>query len=382
MLRTVKLMVIVAILVIAVTAAVTAYYYIYRSPSEKPEGSDNFIIVKDFADREVKVPKNIQRVVAIGPGMLRLVSYLNALDLIVGVEESEQRWSPIGRDYAMAYIDRLKTLPIIGPGGPRNPPDPEKIRAVKPDLVIMFLGYAQLYDPDRLSSEVGAPVVVVDYSPAGFLDLEPMKRALTLLGKVLDRENRARQLIEFIDTVVKDLTGRTSGVSDRPKVYVGAVSYAGKRPFTASQVGFPPLLMLNTRSIADDVGEKPGFVELSFEYIIQKQPDVIFIDLNNLDVVLDDFSKDSAKYCALKAFREGKIYAILPFNYYHTNIATALADAYYMGKVLYPEKFADVDPMAKANEIFRMFLGKELYEEFVKGLGRGFKDLSDVFRCG
>ncbi|MEM0500654.1 MAG: iron ABC transporter substrate-binding protein, partial [Ignisphaera sp.] len=72
----------------------------------------------------------------------------------------------------------------------------------------------------------------------------------------------------------------------------------------------------------------------------------------------------------------------LPFNYYHTNIATALADTYYIGKVLYPEKFTDIDPVAKADEIFMAFLGKGLYEEFVKGFGRGFGQLGDLFNCG
>ncbi|MEM2079963.1 MAG: hypothetical protein QW104_04700 [Nitrososphaerota archaeon] len=108
----------------------------------------------------------------------------------------------------------------------------------------------------------------------------------------------------------------------------------------------------------------------------------MFIDLNNLDVVLSDFARDPAKYCSLRAFREGRVYSILPFNYYHTNIATALADAYYMGKALYPERFADIDHVAKANEIFKVFLGRELYEEFVKGFGRGFTSLSDLLNCG
>jgi iron complex transport system substrate-binding protein len=60
----------------------------------------------------------------------------------------------------------------------------------------------------------------------------------------------------------------------------------------------------------------------------------------------------------LEAFKEGRVYGTLPYNYYHTNIAVALADAYYIGKVLYPDKFKDVDPEKKADEIFQVFLGK------------------------
>ena len=37
---------------------------------------------------------------------------------------------------------------------------------------------------------------------------------------------------------------------------------------------------------------------------------------------------------------------------YYNNIETALADIYYVGKVLYPEQFADIDPVEKADEIY------------------------------
>ncbi|MCQ5341258.1 MAG: iron ABC transporter substrate-binding protein, partial [Candidatus Methanomethylicia archaeon] len=92
-----------------------------------------------------------------------------------------------------------------------------------------------------------------------------------------------------------------------------------------------------------------------------------------------DFNKDPNKYLQLYAFKEGKVYGTLPYNYYHTNIATALADAYYIGKILYPEKFKDVDPEKKANEIFQVFIGKPIYQAYADAYG-GFKCLSDIFK--
>jgi len=339
------------------------------------------LTVVDFANRTVTIPKRPERVVAIGPGTLRLVAYLNATDLVVGVEESEQRWTTTGRDYAMALgLDWFKSKSAIGPGGPDKPPVPELILKVNPDLVIMSINYAT-YGADKLQSEVGTPVIVVTYGTLGQIDVETLKRALLLLGKVLDREGRARQLAAYIDSLVEDLRKRTVNITKRPSVYVGAVSFKGAQPFTATQVPYPPLALLNTKSIVDDLGRE-GFVAVDFEYILKKDPDYIFIDEGNLQTVLQDFQKDKGKYCQLKAFREGRVYGLLPFNYYWTNIATAFADAYYLGKVLYPDHFADVDPVAKADEIFRAFLGKPLYEEYVKGGYPGFKPLADLFNCG
>ncbi len=64
----------------------------------------------------------------------------------------------------------------------------------------------------------------------------------------------------------------------------------------------------------------------------------------------------------------------MPYNFYTTNIETAMADAYYLGKVLYPEKFKDIDTQKKADEIYKLLLGKELYSQMADNFG-GFKKI-------
>ena len=44
-----------------------------------------------------------------------------------------------------------------------------------------------------------------------------------------------------------------------------------------------------------------------------------------------------------------------------------------MGKVIYPERFRDIDPVSKADEIFKTFTGIAAYERLKKeyqGFGR------------
>ena len=47
----------------------------------------------------------------------------------------------------------------------------------------------------------------------------------------------------------------------------------------------------------------------------------------------------------------------------NVNHETSLANAYYIGKVLYPEQFADIDPAAKADEIYEFVVGDPVYEQ-------------------
>uniref|UniRef100_A0A7C4BCX3 Iron ABC transporter substrate-binding protein n=1 Tax=Ignisphaera aggregans TaxID=334771 RepID=A0A7C4BCX3_9CREN len=352
---------------------------IQTTATQTPE--EPYVQIIDVLNRTVRIPRNLSRIVAIGPGALRLVTYINATHLLVGVEQLELK-SCVGRDYAMAFCELFSKLPVIGPGGPRSLPNPEMIMQVKPQLIVMYRGYASQYPPERLEAEVGVPVLVIDYGAPGYLQIDFLNKALALLGKALGKEERARQLIEYINSIEQDLQNRVKNIQNKPLIYIGAISYAGAQPFTASQARFAPLVLLNTSSIVDSLKPEGGYIQVDFEYLLEKQPDYIFIDENNLRVVLDDFSKNREQYCSLKAFREGRVYGVLPFNWYHTNIATALANAYFMGKVLYPEAFADVDPVQKANEIFEVFVGKPLYQEFVNGGYQGFANLSDVFKCG
>jgi len=344
--------------------------------------SEEYTTIVDITNRTVKVPRNLTRIVAIGPGMLRLVVYLNATNLVVGVEQSENRWGCTGRDYAYAICDTIQRLPVIGPGGPRSPPDPEAIMRVKPQLIIMSRIYVDLYSPDRLEMETGVPVLVIDYGAPGYLQIDVFKEALMILGKALGREGRAKQLIAYIDSIVRDLQDRVRGVAEKPSVYIAAVSYKGGQPFTGSQSLFAPLQLLNTSSIVDSLKPEGGYINVDFEYILKMQPSYIFIDENNLKVVLEDFAKNRDQYCSLKAFKEGRVYGVIPFNYYHTNVATTLVDAYYIGKVLYPNQFADVDPVQKADEVFTVFIGKPVYQEYVNSGYLGFVNLSNMFACG
>jgi iron complex transport system substrate-binding protein len=63
----------------------------------------------------------------------------------------------------------------------------------------------------------------------------------------------------------------------------------------------------------------------------------------------------------LKAVKGGRVWVMPPYNYYHTNIETALANAYFLGKILTPSAFADIDPGTKADAVFEFFDGVKAY---------------------
>ena len=102
-----------------------------------PGNNTSTVTVTDITNRTVDVKVDPQRVIGVGAGALRMISYLQATDRVVGVDIREQANSsglgmPSGVDkpYNLANPE-LSVKPFVG--GMTG--DPELIAAQNPDVV-------------------------------------------------------------------------------------------------------------------------------------------------------------------------------------------------------------------------------------------------------
>lgn len=69
--------------------------------------------VTDAMGRDIILPDKIERLICSGPGCLRLVTYLQATDMVVGVDDMESRRSRFdARPYALAHPE-FKKIPSL-----------------------------------------------------------------------------------------------------------------------------------------------------------------------------------------------------------------------------------------------------------------------------
>lgn len=324
--------------------------------------TSNSLEIIDTIGRKLEVPKKVERIVAVGPGALRIIAYLNATDRIIGIEDFEKK-KPYGRPYAIAHQE-LKDLPSIGPGGPGKLPNLEALVKLKPDVI--FITYVDGRTADNIQNKVGIPVIVLNYGQLKSFEDDVFFRSIELAGKILGKSNRAKEVILFIKNVQDELKNRTKGLKG-PSAYVGAVGYKGIHGLDSTIPEYPIFEVLNIKNVAGRIKQHHVFIDK--EKLLEWQPEFIFIDEGGLTMVKEEYSKDPEFYELLKAFKEGKIYGVLPYNYYTTNIGTALADAYFIGKVVYPDRFEDIDPIKKADEIYKFLVGKAVYTEMLKQFG-------------
>lgn len=321
--------------------------------------------ITDMMGRSVTVPEKPKYVICSGPGCLRYLTYLQAQNLAVGVDSVEKRKSRIdARPYALAN-PQFKDLPLFGEF--RGHDNPELIAALDPQPQVIFKTYGSMgADPQELQNKTGIPVVVLDY---GDLNARraAMNEALLLMGAVLGKEQRAQEVLAFIDEAIADLRQRVSSVVLKPTCYVGGIASKGPHGFRSTEPGYPPFAFLGARNVASPSdGSKPArHADIAKEQIVQWNPEYVFVDLSTIRAgskanSLYELATD-ASYKSLTANREKRIFGVLPYNWYTSNHGNTLADAYFIGKILYPDAFADISPAAKADEIYSFLVGKPVF---------------------
>ena len=314
--------------------------------------------VEDALGRTTQVPEKMERIVGLEAGALRIITYLEATDRVVGVENFEKRDRK--RPYRLAHpeLAELKNL------GPIHGGDPELIVAAQPEVI--FWSYATERKANDLESKTGIPVFVLNPGPPRTMDREDLYPALRRMGKVIDAESRAEEVIGFIEGEITKL--RKLGKAKREKgveAYVGGIGQKGAHGISSTEPSYPPFSFIGLENVAGDLGTDHAMV--NEEKIIQWNPDYLFVDAAGLSLVRKDLKEP--QFESLSAVRANRVFRLLPYNYYTTNFGTLLANAYYIGKTVYPEAFAGVNPVGEANRIYEFLVGKQVYSEMEKLFG-------------
>jgi iron complex transport system substrate-binding protein len=333
--------------------------------SEQTSQASGSRTITDGYGRKVTIPNQIKTVAAIGCSA-RLLVYAGCADRITGITDLEKKCNA-GMPYAHVNADRFSKLTGVAPGGPDSSVYDEALVTLKPDVIIS--GYMDQQAADTLQSKTSIPVIVLQYD--GIFS-DSVYSTMELIGKIMGTEDRCSEIVKALKGWQKDLNDRTKDISDdkKPSVYAGAVSFSGGHGIEGTYGKYPPFVAINAKNVVDETG-KSGSMLLDKEKIMAWNPDIIFLTPGNMELVNQDYSSNPDFYKKLKAVKSGNVYSQLAYNYYGTNIEISVADAYYAGKVIYPDAFKDVDFDKKADEIFKEMLG-QTYLKALKDSGRSF----------
>lgn len=320
--------------------------------------------------RELTIPAQVDRVICSNSGCLRLLTYLQAHDRVVAVDSIEVKGSPIDvRPYAIAN-PQFKNYPIFGEF--RGHDSPELIAGLDPQPQVMFKTYAARSGGiDTLQDKINIPIIGLGYGNLTH-SREELNESLRIMGKALGVEDRAEEVIAYFNDLQKDLEQRAAAIPEDQRIscYIGGLGQRGPHGFQSTEPSYAPFEFLGANNVAGVLStpeKRVSHANVAKEKILFWDPEIIFIDISTMRLdqganALDQLRTDMA-YQSLSAAHNGLIYGVFPYNSYTQNFESIFANAYFIGKILYPEQFADIDPMKKAEDISSFLNGGPAFEE-------------------
>jgi len=321
-------------------------------------GEDKKLTLIDDSGKTVTINKPVEKIVTVYNQ--DAVRALGASDMIVGVDEY------IAQDPYL-YPD-LSQKPNIG----SSEMNIERIIGLDPDVVIASI-YAS---PDILDDHLNdTDIQVVRIYPRNEEELSiyndnnimwaSIPEDMLKLGYVLGKVDKAKEYVEWYDSIVTPIKEKVSQISEenKPKVFTEDDSRGGmvERTSSAHIMGVETA---GANMIAPGEKEAPDRI-VSVEWIIKQNPDVYVARIETTSATGGYSSDDETGYKAyydeimglpgfenINAVKNNQVHIITGAFTYRTSLPVGIA---YQAKWYYPELFADLDPEALHQEYIDRF---------------------------
>ncbi len=303
--------------------------------------------VVDKLGRSISVDIPVRRaVIALS---YELIPALDIWDRVVGVSSWAQDHTDVYK--ALVKLNPSLRKPTIGIGTSLNV---EAILKLNPDVVITWT-----YTPETIAFLENKGVKVIGIYPES---LEEFYEIVRLHGKLFGKEKEAEKLIEEMESYLRIIRERVSGIPfDKQK----RVLHLLGTPTTvscASSIANDLINIIGALNPASSIREKSTMV--SVERIVQWNPDTIFI-WGNAGYGSEWFIGNS-QWKHIKAVKEKSVYKLPEWSTWSPRVVLI---AFFMAKRVYPELFKDIDFGELANRFYHKIFGIS-YDEVFKILGQ------------
>lgn len=218
--------------------------------------------------------------------------------------------------------------------------------------------------PERFKSQieqyekVGVKAIVALPNAESF---DTIKNSLTIVGKVLGEENRAKSINTFIDNSISQTKEIASKAKTRPSViFLGSSSQFSVA--TSSMIQTDIIEMAGGVNAVKGIDVKGDFADVNIEQIIAWNPDIIWIPAY-ASYTVDDLLKDP-KWSSIKAIKEKAVYVfpseLEPWDYPTASAVLGLRWGLYN---LHPELYSLEDLVNDANQFYSLVYGKKFTAE-------------------
>jgi len=357
-----SILIIVALLAIAGVAVVALNITGTAHVSSITPTATSSKTITDMTGRTLVVPQNINNVLTTAPPATILV-YVLAPDKLAGVNFEPNRIN--GTAYMPA---KYSALPNVGGWYGKTTGNYETFIATNPDVILdSELGVGNYTDTLKERQQKFGTIPLV-----GMLDARNATRydeSIRFLGTLLGVDKQAASLSEFYNRVLSTVTSRVADIPADKRV---RVYYAeGPKGMLTDPSGsmHSELIELAGGVNVADCAITPGMGQtpVSMEQVTKWSPDVIIVG----DPTFYKSIYSDTLWQAIPAVKNHRVYLVpqSPFTWFDRPPGVnRIIGIPWTAKILYPDKFKDIDMPALTKEFYSKFYHYELSDNEMNSL--------------
>lgn len=236
--------------------------------------------VTDLMEREILLPKNVERIVSLTSSGTETLFALGVGDKVVG------------RDEYSYYPEEAIDIPVVGD---YNGPNIEAIVALEADVVFSSTKL-QREVIDKLES-AGVPVIA---SEAG--TFSQISESIRLIANVCGVPESGEELVGAMQARVDAVAGRARQ-TDKPSVYF-IMSYGDQGDWTSGPGSFINSMIELAGGECVTADAPVPWINYNLEQLVQRDPDILLLSSY---FTIEDVSAANG-YSELTAVKEGNVY--------------------------------------------------------------------------
>jgi iron complex transport system substrate-binding protein len=307
-------------------------------------GKEKELTIIDITGMTVTVKKPVERMAVFDFYAAEAIRAIGAKDKIIGVGRYAAKYPE--------YYPDLHLKPLIGSG---SSPNYEKIIELNTDLVIDYREASTNVIREKLES-TDIPVIGLQFyvPPTHF-------REVRILGFILDKEKEADEYLTLLQSNYDLIEERVGGLKTEEKRT--AYYESSKKYRTCGGLGSGYHSLIRMAGGINIFADLPPFCEVSPEAVARRNPDVIIkAGIHGYaltDTIMLEESREEImnrpELAKVTAVKNGDVYVfsrtiLQEGGKYPTGVC-------YIAKILYPDKFEDLDPNAILKEYLEKYQG-------------------------
>ena len=331
-------------------------YYLTENGSIFGKGNIN---ITDMANRTVTISSPVSSVLTTDPTTMMLVYMLDPNKLLA----FNYQMTP----EELSYIpDKYKNLPSVGGWYGGQSGSYEEFIEMEPDLIFMSVTpqdsatqhEASLSTLQGMQQKFGTIPVVGVVDTSNITSLDP---SILFMGNIMGSEAKANQLVAFNDKLQNQVTAVVSTIPEDQRVTVYyAEDTDGLQTEPPGSVHAQLIDFCGGRNVADvQMNGQNGQTDVSMEQVLKWNPEVII----TTDPTFYSNVYNNSEWSTISAVKNKKVYLSpqSPFKWFDRPTgANMIIGIPWVAKILYPDKFKNLDLVSEVKEFYSDFYNYQL----------------------